>query len=293
LAVLSHSGMCVWGERPPQSPHPPTPTPSPIPTPVKRLGRVAALLRMASAAANSTSPVAPHGRGDRHDGVLAGPLLTSNATSTTARWPRFCCDWPLLMGVLAVLAVATPVPASAPTNTPATPAACFRRKITNATSLRFMHVTQDMADCLGLRGDRLERMRTHGAGTHGACDVAHGGDVVPASALVELAHSVKASPSRASGDCQPNKGGCPTPLALKSIHRLFRCLLTLRDSAGQDWPVLYEATLSCNQYHRRLSHGWRDFCCKRGVQVGDVVEFRRRPMLDEHTLAVRVVKRGG
>jgi len=157
-----------------------------------------------------------------------------------------------------------------------------------------MHVTQDVADCLGLRGDRLGRMRTHGAGTHGACDVAHGGeDIVPASALIQLAQSVKASPSRASahGDCQPNKVGCPTPLSQTKFRRLFRCWLTLRDSADQDWPVLYEATLSCNQYHRRLSDGWRDFCCERGVRMGDVVEFRRRPLLNEHTLAVRVVKR--
>jgi hypothetical protein len=76
------------------------------------------------------------------------------------------------------------------------------------------------------------------------------------------------------------------------FRRLFRCLLTLRDSAGQDWPVLYEATLSCNQYHRRFSQGWRDFCRNRGVQMGDVIELRRRRLLDEHTLAVRVVKRG-
>lgn len=83
---------------------------------------------------------------------------------------------------------------------------------------------------------------------------------------------------------------------------VFRRALTLRDTAGQAWPIVFEASTSCRQYHPRFSHGWSVFCQAHGVRVGDIVEFRRmNPACDEggrrvahpegDTMGVRVLRR--
>ena len=78
-------------------------------------------------------------------------------------------------------------------------------------------------------------------------------------------------------------------------HRpAFRSPLTLRDSAGNEWPVIYEASTSNRQYHRRLSDGWAAFCRQHGVKINDTVEFRRcfkSEINGAHVLAVRVLTR--
>ena len=76
-------------------------------------------------------------------------------------------------------------------------------------------------------------------------------------------------------------------------HRTFRSTLTLRDSAGCVWPVVYEASTSNRQYHRRLSEGWAAFCRHHGVEINDTIEFRRclKRSLNDGMLAARVVRR--
>ncbi len=56
---------------------------------------------------------------------------------------------------------------------------------------------------------------------------------------------------------------------------LSKHVLMVRDTDSNAWPVVYEATLSCRQRHRRLSKGWRDFCRHHGVHIGDSLEFER------------------
>jgi hypothetical protein len=90
-----------------------------------------------------------------------------------------CGDWAAPLGALVTLATATCVDETARRRARSKPQhprggvpkqrhqenqpqACFRRKITNATALRYMHVTQDMAECLGLRADRFESRLTQG-----------------------------------------------------------------------------------------------------------------------------------
>jgi hypothetical protein len=120
----------------------------------------------------------------------------------------------------------------------------------------------------------------------------------PASAqtaveLAHAAHAVTTSPRKRGthGDHRPRQTASHAEPAGKTRQPLFESLLTLRSPAGRTWPVIYEATLSCNQYHRRLSHGWRDFCRECNVQMGDVVEFQRCPLPDVNALTVRVIKR--
>jgi hypothetical protein len=168
----------------------------------------------------------------------------------------------------------------------------FQRKITNTTFLRYMHVAQGMADCLGLRGDWLERVGTRGGGD-AVMHLLDFDNSVPAPAPVELAQPVVLSPveNHSHKTIQLDLTDAPMPTVQTSFRRLFRCPLTLRDQSGREWPVIYDATLSGKQYHRRLSEGWRDFCRDQGVRVGDVVEFRRCPPPDESALRVRIMKR--
>jgi len=54
-------------------------------------------------------------------------------------------------------------------------------------------------------------------------------------------------------------------------------------------PVVMLRTTSIRQHHRRFSRGWREFCAREGVEIGDDVVFERGMGND---LAVRVVKAG-
>jgi hypothetical protein len=119
----------------------------------------------------------------------------------------------------------------------------FRKKVTNATSLRSMHVTLGMVEGLQLS-------------------------------------EIEAQPGMRSG------------AAAVPMQSLFKHVLVVRDSESNAWPVVYEATLSTRQCHRRLSKGWQDFCRYHGVQVGDTLEFQRCPRCETLTVKVRVVRRG-
>ncbi len=120
----------------------------------------------------------------------------------------------------------------------------FRKTVTNATSLRNMHVTLGMVDVLGL-------------------------------------HEMEALPGKPTGAMSP-----PSTSQL-----LYKHVLMLRDTNANAWPVVYEATLSCRQCHRRLGKGWRDFCRHHGVQIGDSLEFERCLPCEPELLRVRVVRR--
>lgn len=137
--------------------------------------------------------------------------------------------------------------------------AYFRRRITSATTLRSMHVTQAMVERLGLH----EKW-----------------DVVDSS-----------QPNEEQGRSRPDGQGPPTT---SDRHPVFRRIITLRDTAGQVWPVVYDASMSNRQYHRRLSAGWAAFCRHHGMSVNDTVEFRRcSSPTDAVDLVVRVTRRGG
>ena len=70
--------------------------------------------------------------------------------------------------------------------------------------------------------------------------------------------------------------------------------MTLRDPAGCTWPVVYDASVSNRQYHRRLSDGWDAFCRHHGVKVNDAIEFRRcLTPVNIDSLAVRVLSGAG
>ena len=149
-----------------------------------------------------------------------------------------------------------------------TPRPVFRRIITSTTVMRAMHVTQAMAECLGLYGD---------SGTAAASDdrprLAEEG-----AAMATMARS--------------------RPHASKAHARherpAFRSPLIIQDSAGNEWPVMYEASTSNRQYHRRLSEGWAAFCRHHGVQINDTIEFRRcfKSEIDgPRVLAVRVLRK--
>jgi len=72
---------------------------------------------------------------------------------------------------------------------------------------------------------------------------------------------------------------------------LYKHVLMVRDTDSNAWPVVYEATLSCRQCHRRLGKGWRDLCRHHGVQIGDSLEFERCLPGEPEFLRVRVVRR--
>lgn len=100
--------------------------------------------------------------------------------------------------------------------------------------------------------------------------------------------------THAMADClglHGGSGGDHDGAAARAAPVWFRSALILRDTDGRDWPVVYEGSISCKQYHRRMSHGWSAFCQANGVRVSDVVEFRRRPSRDDDTIAVRVLRR--
>jgi hypothetical protein len=77
-------------------------------------------------------------------------------------------------------------------------------------------------------------------------------------------------------------------------HPEFQRELMLQDPAGCTWPVVYEASRSNQQYHRRLSRGWAEFCRHIGVKLNDTIEIRRclRGCPNVETLAVRVLRHG-
>ena len=134
--------------------------------------------------------------------------------------------------------------------------------------MRAMHVTQAMMECLGLDMD---------SGTAAASD-----------GLSRLAE-VEAMVETRARDL-PESSNAHT-----RHHRpAFRSPLTLRDSAGNEWPVIYEASTSNRQYHRRLSDGWAAFCRHHGVKINDTVEFRRclkSEINGSRVLAVRVMRK--
>jgi len=123
------------------------------------------------------------------------------------------------------------------------PVPLFRKKVTNATTLRSMHITLDMVAALDL--GELE-------------------------APVELSSQARAIP--------------------RHTVTLFRHFLVLRDPEANVWPVVYEATQSARQVHRRLSKGWQDFCRYHGIQIGDTLEFRKCQPSEPVTMRVRVVR---
>ena len=90
----------------------------------------------------------------------------------------------------------------------------FRRTITSATTLRSMHVTKVMAECLGLHWNWPE------VGVSGSQRV---------SRLAE-------------GEADLRPGGQGQVIAFgDDRYPVFRHAMTLRDSAGCTWPVVYKA----------------------------------------------------
>jgi hypothetical protein len=141
----------------------------------------------------------------------------------------------------------------------------FRRKITSATTLRNMHVTKVMAVCLGLHWTRPE---VGVSGQRVARWVAGKAD------------------SRLSGQGQ-------VITFSDDRNPVFRHAMTLQDTAGCTWPIVYEAFMSNRQYHRRLSDGWGAFCRHHSVKVNDTIELTRcSTPLHVDSLAVRVLRRG-
>jgi hypothetical protein len=67
------------------------------------------------------------------------------------------------------------------------------------------------------------------------------------------------------------------------------CTVNLATSAIHAVVVMLRTT-SSGQYHRRLSSGWREFCARADVEVGDELIFERTGTGNE--LVVRVVKAG-
>jgi len=55
-------------------------------------------------------------------------------------------------------------------------------------------------------------------------------------------------------------------------------------------PVVMSRTTSIRQHHRRFSTGWREFCARADVEIGDELMFERTGTSKE--LAVRAVKAG-
>ena len=143
----------------------------------------------------------------------------------------------------------------------------FRRSVSSSTALRCLFVTQAMATCLSLRDEEHESENAGSTVTTVDDDISLAG----AGSLQQS--SVKASLS-------------PTAIPV------FCRTLTMRDSAGQVWPVVYEGIQTCGQHHRRLTHGWREFCRHHQVRHGDAVEFRRCAPGNQDTVTVRVVRRG-
>jgi hypothetical protein len=139
-----------------------------------------------------------------------------------------------------------------------------RRRITSATSLRLMHVTEYMAQSLGLS---LDRLSFAGLECHQSC--------------------ITERPKHAIAEDQPAQAVCCTSTRVRPI---FRCKIMLRDKTGSMWPVAYEATASLKQYHRRLTQGWREFCGHHDLRVGDAVDFSPCPPGDVTTLAVAIVR---
>jgi hypothetical protein len=143
----------------------------------------------------------------------------------------------------------------------------FRRKITSTAVMRAMHVTQAMMECLGLDMD---------SGTAAASD-----------GLSRLAE-VEAMVETRARDLPESSNG-HTVLDRPA----FRSLMILRDSVGNEWPVIYEAFMSKRQYHRRFSDGLAAFCRHHGVKINDTIEFRRclNSQEGDGMLGVRVLRR--
>ena len=155
----------------------------------------------------------------------------------------------------------------------------FRRRITSETLLRCMYVTRAMAACLELPGEDFDLELPAASSPTGQQDFNNGVDGL--RALRTPRESASSSLSRPSGAGRSSSQKCQVQWAL-----------TLRDSCGTVWPVTYETVLTCGQYHRRLSQGWRAFCRHHDLQTGDTVLFRRCPSGDSYAVAVRISRVG-
>jgi len=192
----------------------------------------------------------------------SGRASVSHGEGTGGAWAAAphaytCIAWSITLGIMAELATTClhqreqqACSSTATALMTTTSRAVFRRRITSPTVLRSMFVTRDMAAWLELH-----------------------------------------VPSRVAAVRQVpvDSNGSQVGTLLDSAHPMFHRPLTLRDSAGRAWPVVYEAILSSAQYHRRLSN-WGAFCKYNGVRVGDTVEFRRCSAGEPDTLTVRVVR---
>jgi len=161
------------------------------------------------------------------------------------------------------------------TTTPLGPV--FRRTMSSAPALRCLYVTQGMAACLGFH-DMMEYSNER-------LLKASFGRQSQATVLATCTNDQKNLQSLCGS---PGNQACPASPSSPG----FRMTLTMRDPAGHAWPVVYEATLTSRQYHRRLTNGWREFCRHHHVRHGDVVAFRRCAPGDPDTMTVRVVRRG-
>ena len=72
-------------------------------------------------------------------------------------------------------------------------------------------------------------------------------------------------------------------------RRTDTCSLILATMVDKDAVVMVR-TIPKGQRHRRFSIGWREFCARAGVEIGDELVFERTGTWNE--LAVRVVKAG-
>ena len=112
-----------------------------------------------------------------------------------------------------------------------------RRRMTNASCLRVMYVTDTMAERL-------------------LADVGAGGE--------EQGFQLSAEDQAVNGGWVVNPACLPV-----------QTTIMLEDCSGVHWPVKLVASMAARRMHRRMTAGWNDFCVAHGVRVGDAVEFRR------------------
>jgi len=156
----------------------------------------------------------------------------------------------------------------------------FRWRITSETCLRCLYVTRAMAACLELPDDEVRL----------GCAAAASGSSPVGQPGCQGGGSVRAPTT-------PHGCASSPPPSARTAHRggrLPKChkqwLVILLDTSGNVWPVTYEAVLTCGQYHRRFSQGWREFSRHHALRSGDVVLFRRCPPRDGCTMTVRIVR---
>ena len=157
----------------------------------------------------------------------------------------------------------------------------FRRRITSDTVLRCMYVTRAMAACLDLPDEEVclfgSAAAASGSSPVGPPGCQGGGSVRAPT----TPHGCASSPPPSARTAH-RSGSLP--------KRLKQWLVILLDTSGNVWPVTYEAVLTCGQYHRRFSQGWRDFSRHHALRSGDAVLFRRCPPGDGCTMTVRIVR---